>query len=224
MTCKLVLMLALVFLLVPLKAQANETIYFSIHQLAYDGNASLTLVGPKIFKDQKTTLIVFNASGKNFSDEEDIYVDPVTYKPLFVQRNFNLGIFGHGQSLEEYDSAKGLITITKKDGDKTTQQLIHKQGAIDNIYGFIFRYRKEGSFKMGDEINLTLPTQDLKIKLLRQESLKTDDKTYDSYYMESQPGRYKIWFDTSKNKLPLRISGTIGGILNSVMTITGYKE
>ena len=38
---------------------------------------ALTMVGPKDYKDHKTVLIVFKANGMNFSDEEDIYVDPV---------------------------------------------------------------------------------------------------------------------------------------------------
>jgi hypothetical protein len=41
--------------------------------------------------------------------------------------------------------------------------------------------------------------------------------------MQSQPTRYKIWFDSSERKLPLRITGTIG-FINSVMTMTGYEE
>ena len=73
-----------------------ETIRYSIRQMGFDGQATLTMVGPKDYKDRKTLLIVFKANGTNFSDEEDIYVDPSTYKPLFVERNFNLSIFGHG--------------------------------------------------------------------------------------------------------------------------------
>jgi hypothetical protein len=70
---------------------------------------------------------------------------------------------------------------------------------------------------------MTLPTKDLKIQLVKRETLKIEDKSYDSYYMESQPVRYKIWFDASKHKLPLRITGTIG-LINSVMTMTSYEE
>ena len=92
---------------------------------------------------------------------------------------------------------------------------------MDNIYGFIFRYRKEGSFKLGDVLNMTLPTKDLKIKLLKRTPLSIAGKSYDSYYMQSQPGRYKIWFDSSANHWPLRITGTIG-FVSSVMTMTGY--
>lgn len=197
-----------------------ETIYYSIRQIGFDGEARLMLMGPRTYRDQKTILIVFKANGKNFSDEENIYVDPVTYKPLFVERDFSLGMFGHGKILEEYIPSKGQIIVTKTDRGHVTKQVINKAGAVDNIYGFIFRYRKEGSFKIGDVLNMTFPTKDLKIQLISRSPLKIGDKTYDSYYMQSQPSRYKIWFDASENHWPLRITGSIG-MMNSVMTMTG---
>jgi len=70
---------------------------------------------------------------------------------------------------------------------------------------------------------MILPTKDLKIRLVKRVVLKINGKFYDSYYMQSQPVRYKIWFDTSEHKWPLRITGTIG-LINSVMTMTGYEE
>ena len=73
-----------------------------------------------------------------------------------------------GKTLEEYVPSKGEILITKTDGDHVTQQVINKVGSVDNIYGFIYRYRKEGSFKIGDVLNMTLPTKDLKIQLVNR--------------------------------------------------------
>ena len=200
-----------------------ETIHYSIRQMGFDGQATLTMAGPKDYKDHKTILIVFKAHGVNYSDEEDIYVDPSTYKPLFVERDFSLNVYGHGKTLEEYVPSKEEIVITKTDGGHVTQQVINKAGPVDNIYGFIYRYRQEGSFKVGDVLNMALPTKDLKIRLIKRVVLKIGGKSYDSYYMQSQPVRYKIWFDTSEHKWPLRITGTIG-FINSVMTMTGYDE
>ena len=200
-----------------------ETIHYSIRQLGYDGEATLSMVGSKEYKGHKTLLIIFKANGVNFSDEEDIYIDPETYRPLFVERSFSLAIFGHGKTLEEYIPSKGEIHITKTDGNRVTHQVINKVGPVDNIYGFIFRYRKEGSFKLGDVLNMSLPTRDFKIQLMSRGEIKIGQKTYDSYYMKSQPNRFKIWFDASQHKWPLRITGTIG-FLNSVMTMTGYEE
>lgn len=212
--------LGLLFLQAPAGA---ETIYYAIRQTGYNGNATLTMAGPADYRGQKTLLIVFKAKGNHFSDEEDIYVDPHTYKPLFVQRNFSLNIFGHGQILEEYNSAKGEIVITKTDGGHVTRQVINKAIPVDNIYGFIYRYRKEGSYKIGDTLHLVLPTRDLKIRLVKRVVIRIGNKSYDSYYMESKPARYKIWFDSSEHRWPLRITGSIG-FLNSVMTMTGYDD
>ena len=208
------------FLVFPLRA---ETIHYSIRQLGFDGDATLTMIGPKDYKDRHTVLIVFKARGKNFTDEEDIYVDPTTYKPIFVERNFNLNTFGKGKILEEYLPTEGKIVETKTEGNKITTVVIKKSGKVDNIYGFIYRYRREGAFKIGDVLDMTLPTKDLKIRVASQVPFKIGDKTYDSYYLESQPTRYKIWLDSSAKKLPLRITGTIG-FINSVMTMTGYEE
>jgi len=198
-----------------------ETIYYSIRQMGFDGEASLTMVGPRDYRDHKTFLIVFRSHGVNFSDEEDIYVDPATYKPLFVERDFSLNVFGSGKILEEYIPSKGEIIITKTDRGHVTRQVVNKAGSIDNIYGLIYCYRKRGSFKIGDVIDMTLPTNDLKIKLVKRVMLKINGKSYDSYYMQSQPPRYQIWFDSSEHKWPLRITGKIG-LINSVMTMTGY--
>lgn len=212
----------LIFCGVVLTQQASaETIHYSIRQMGFDGEATLSLVGPTDYRGHKTVLIVFRATGRNFSDEENIYVDPVTYKPLYVERNFSLSVFGQGKTLEDYVSSKGEIIITKTDGDRVTRQVINKAGDVDNIYGFIFRYRKEGSFKIGDVLNMTLPTKDLKIRLVSRNIINIGGKNYDAYYMQSQPGRYKIWFDSSERRWPLRITGTIG-FISSVMTMTGY--
>lgn len=209
-----------VFFCCVLQAQLRaETIHFSIRQVGFDGEATLTMVGPQEHKGYKTLLIVFKANGVNFSDEEDIYVDPDTYKPMFVERNFSLSVFGQGKISEDYVSSKGEVLITKTDGDRVTHQVINKVGAVDNIYGFIYRYRKQGSFKIGDVLSMTLPTRDLKVKLVKRVKIRIEGKTYDSYYMQSDPSRYKIWFDSSAEKWPLRITGTIG-FLNSVMSMT----
>jgi hypothetical protein len=213
----LVLLLAMT-----LQSLANaETIHYSIRQMGFDGQATLTFVGPKEFKNHKTILIIFRAHGVNYWDQENIYVNPKTYRPLFVERDFSLNVFGHGKILEEYHPRE--IIITKTTDGKVTKQYIHKEGPVDNIYGFIYHYRREGSFKIGDTIKMVFPTKDVKLKLIKRVPLKIKAKTYDTYYMESQPRKYKIWFDGSPNKIPLRISGSLG-FINSVMTMTDYEQ
>jgi hypothetical protein len=187
------------------------------------GEATLTMAGPKDYNGQKTVLIIFKADGLNFFDEENIYVTPEDYRPMFVERNLN--IFGKKEKiLEDYVSKKGFVQITKTTAaNKKSTEEMKLKGEVDNIYGFIFRYRKNGSFKIGDTVDVRLPTKDLNIAVVKETSVDAAGKKYDSYYMESKPSKYKIWFDKSDKKWPLRISGAVG-IANTAMVMSKYEE
>ena len=204
--------IALLFLQAPARA---ETIHYALIQLGIKaGDATLRNVGPTVYRGKSTFLIVFKAQAINFWDEERIYTDPLNFYPLFVERDLN--IFGRKEKISEvYDRAKSEIRVVKTAGGKQTEQALKKTGAIDNIYGFILRYRKRGSFKIGDVLDIKLPTKDLKIKLVK--------RINNSFFMQSSPAKYKIWFDSSARKWPLRISGAVG-IANTVMEMTGYEE
>ena len=181
----------------------GEKIRYKIVKLGIKaGEASLTFVGPRIYRRHQTILIIFQAKGFNFFDEEHIFVDPKGLMPLFVERNLN--IFGKKEKItEEYTSGHVKIIKGKE------QQTIDKAGNIDNIYAFIYRYRQQGTFKLDETFDIPLPTKDVKIKLVKQESLNVAQKKYDAFYMESDPADYKIWFDASEKKIPLRINGAI---------------
>lgn len=212
--------IALLFLQAGARA---ETIHYAIIQWGLKaGDATLSNVGLVEYRGKSTFLIVFKAQAVNFFDEEKIYTDPRGFYPLFVERDLN--IFGQKEKiLEVYDRGKGEIHLTKTAGDKTTEQVLEKKGSIDNIYGFILRYRKSGSFKIGDVLDIALPTKDLTIKLVKRFNLNIQGKRYDSFFMQSKPAKYKIWFDSASSKRPLRISGAVG-IANTVMEMTGYEE
>ena len=192
-----------------------ETIHYAILQMGLKaGEATLSNAGPAEYRGQHTFLIVFKAQAINFWDEEKIYTDPLDFYPLFVERDLN--IFGNKEKiLEVYERAKNEIRVVKTSGGKETEQVLKKTGAVDNIYGFILRYRKRGSFKIGDVLDIKLPTKDLKIKLVK--------RIDNSFFMQSRPAKYKIWFDSTSQKWPLRISGAVG-IANTVMEMTGHEE
>jgi len=212
--------IALLFLQASARA---ETIHYALIQLGIKaGEATLSNVGPVVYQGKPTFLIVFKAQAINFWDEEKIYTDPLNFYPLFVERDLN--IFGRKEKIAEvYDRAKGEIRLTKTVGDKSTQQVLKKTGAIDNIYGFIWRYRQSGSFKIDDVLEISLPTTDLRIKLVKRIHLKYQGKQVDTFFMQSRPAKYKIWFDTASHKRPLRISGAVG-MANTVMEMTSYEE
>jgi hypothetical protein len=195
----------------------GERITYKITKLGIKaGEATLIFSGPKIYRKKPAVLVIFVARAFNFFDEEHIYLDPKTYRPLFVERNLN--IFGNKEKiLEEYTPGKIIVTKGK---DK---QVIDKIGEIDNIYAFICRFRQEGNFKMDEAIELHLPTKDVTIKVVKKDTIAAAKKKYETYYLESDAKDYKIWFDTSEKKIPLRINGAVK-MANADMIMTKYEN
>ena len=199
----------------------GEAIYYKIHKLGLRGEATLVYKGPSSVGRKKALLIIFTSRAFNFYDQERIYVDPETFQPIRVDRD--LDIFGKREKITE-DYSEGRIQITKIDGKgRKSQQTIETKHKVDNIYGFIYRYRLHGSFKEGEVLDMHLPTKDLTLKLVRKEQVEAAKKSFDSYYMESEPSEYKVWFDAGPNKLPLRISGA-AGFGDTVMIMKSRRE
>jgi len=201
--------------------EAGETIYYNILQMGLKvGEATLNYVGPQSYNGQDVVLIIFSAKGFNFYDEERIYLTPDSLKPVEILRDLN--IFGHKEKIQE-QYLPNQIKVTKTEGSKASEQIIDKKGDIDNIYAFIYRYRQSGDFKINDLLDIHLPTTDVKIKLTKETVIAAGGKKYKSYYMESDPAKYKLWFDASDSKLPLRISGSVG-VANTSMVMTKYEN
>jgi hypothetical protein len=230
--CKRAFLLCAVIFLAfawPVRAQAvpfrkGETIRFSVKQSVMKmGEATLVFEGDVEREGKKCTLIVFTAKGFNFYDEERIFVDSATFLPLAVVRDLN--IFGNKEKItEEYDRTLGRIKVTKTvEGRDPVVTIIEKEGSIDNIYGFIYRYRMQKTPVKGEIFDVRLPTLDLKISGVKDVEFKAAGKMYEAVLLSSVPSKYSIWMDKSEKRLPLRIGGAIG-IANTVMTMIEYKE
>ena len=80
--------------------KVGERICYKIVKLGLKaGEATLTFAGPRFYHRSQTELIIFEAKAFNFFDEERIYVDPKSFKPLYVERNLN--IFGNKEKITE---------------------------------------------------------------------------------------------------------------------------
>ena len=188
------------------------------------GEATLVFhEGIRLKQGKEMYLIIFKASALNFFDKEEIYIDPKTFYPLVVMRYLN--IWGKKEKIfEEYFPEKGLVKITKyAGGKKMTQQTIEKKGTLDNIYSFIYRYRNQGQFKVGDTLLMNLPTKDVVLKLKEITKVKAAGQQFEAYYMKSDPPQYEVWFDHSDKKIPLKIDGAVG-FGDTAMVMVKYKE
>lgn len=201
----------------------DEKITYSIKKMGVRaGEATLSFKGLKTYQKKQVCLIIFTAKALNFFDEERIYVDPKTFYPITVTRDLN--IFGKKESItEEYFPETGLVKITKTANGKKTEQQIKKVGSLDNIYSFIYRYRRDGGFNLGDTLSMHLPTKEISIELEKKSKIKAAGQQFDTYYMKSDPGQYQLWFDSSEFKIPIRINGAVG-FGDAAMIMTGYQN
>lgn len=207
----------------PMPFRKGEVITYAIKKLAVKaGDATLTFEGETTIDGRTVYLIIFKADGFNFYDEEKIYVATDTFAPVKVLRDLN--IFGNKEKItEDYLTKEGKIVISKTADGKTTQEVIQKDGQIDNIYGVIYRYRANGAFTIGDQVNLRLPTKDIILKLEKAVQIKAAGKLYQSFFMTSVPSKYQVWFDSSEQKIPLRINGAVG-MANTTMIMRDYNQ
>ena len=221
--------LFIVFVLCPLSAgtqqapfRVGEVITYDIKQLGIKaGQATLTFSGETRQEGRNLFLVVLKADGFNFFDQEEVYLDPTTFFPVLVLRDLN--IFGKKEKIrEDYLQDAKKIYIHKTSGSKVTEQVLDTRGAVDNIYGFIYRYRLNGSFRPGKDMDIHLPTQDLKIGIVKMIGIDVARRKVASAYMESRPDKYKIWFGIDHRHIPLKITGAVG-VGNTVMTMTDYK-
>ncbi len=217
-----VVSMATVVMARPVPFKPGETIRYSIKQAGVKvGAASLVFIGEQLLAGQKAVLIVFTSKGFNFFDEERIFMDPDTFLPRTIVRDLN--IFGNREKItEDYDPTGAGIKVTKVADGKTTVATLTKKGAVDNIYGFIYRYRAQGEFIKGEKLALRLPTLDVMMENAGDVTFHAAGKTYTSALMRSVPAKYSVWMDKSDRRLPLRIAGAVG-IANTVMTMIGYE-
>ncbi len=190
--------------------RVGETIHYKIKKFGIKtGEAKLIFKGRTRINYRDAYLIVFRAEAMNFIDEESIYLDPETFYPIMVKRVINL--WGKKEKIsEEYFHDKGFIKIVKESNGETTDMSIRKEGPFDNIYGFIYRYRLKGKFEADEELKINLPTKNLEINFIEETQVKAVYQKTPAYYLESNPKQFRIWFDKSDDRVPLRIDGAIG--------------
>lgn len=200
----------------------GETIRYAIKKMGIKvGEATLVFAGETPRAGQKYDLIVFTAKGFNFFDEERIFVDGETLLPKFVLRDVN--VFGKKAKVTEvYDQAAGTVTITQVAKGKTTVRILEKTGPIENIYGFIYRYRRHGGFDLEERVEVALPAMDVEFAGVKNTEFKAGGKTYQTLLLRSVPAQYSIWMDRGPAHLPLRIAGAVG-FAKTVMTMIEHK-
>lgn len=191
-------------------AVSGEKITYAIKQLGIKaGEATLVYQGHASGEAEDIHLIVFTADGMNFYDQEKIYFNIQEFIPVRVERDLNIA--GNKEKIvEHYEPEKNQIRIVKTVGRSTKEQVVKKEGPVDNIYCFIYRYRKNGLLAVNESLNLRLPTRDVVMKAVEQTKLKAGREFYEVCHLQSDPDKYHVWFDVGPKRMPLRIDGAVG--------------
>ncbi len=203
----------------------GEMVRYDVRSLAMKmADAHIELKGKVDLDGRKAYLITFEAKGANFYDREKIYADIKDLYPLRIERDVNY--LGSIEKITEvYDQDKFVVTVTKTTKAKPQPEMIilKKKARIDNLYCFIYRYRLMGSFRLGSSLELNLPTKDVSVKIVKNTKIKIADRMYNAFLLETTPAQYRLWFDTSQERVLLRIdkSAMVGG---TSMIMTKYEK
>jgi len=200
----------------------GETVTYSIKKFGVKiGIATLVYQGPVKIDDRDTLLIVFTADALNFYDREEIYCDPQNFSPVMVKRDLN--IWGKKEMIEErYQTDQGRVVITKRAGGKTFVTEIQKEGILDNIYGFLYRFRNTEQPVLHQVMHLHLPTADVFLEILKETKIRAAGRLFDAFYLQSRSKQYRLWFGQDKHRMPIRIDGAMG-LGSAVLMMTKYQ-
>lgn len=204
----------------------QEIIRYNIRSMGIRaGGATLTFEGLTQLDGRDVYLITFTATAMNFLDVEEIYADTENLYPLKITRDLN--IWGSKEKITEiYDQENFTVHITKivEGKDEPEHTVIQKDGIIDNIYCFLYRFRKSADLRLGNHFQMNLPTKDIMVRVDRMTRIKAMGRTLDAYHLRTEPREYEMWFGDDKSRLPLRIDriATIGG--TSMVMIEHSKQ
>lgn len=139
----------------------------------------------------------------NLASKEKVFLDSATGLPLKVERD--IVFFGKKEIIEEiYDQDKGQIRI-KSDNSKKSKSVLHQDTPIHNILELLYFFPQDVELEAGKWMTFNLPTQKIKIKMVKERVLKVNGVNQDTYFLIGRgTKRFSLWLDKEK-KIPLRL-------------------
>ncbi|MDD5730789.1 MAG: DUF3108 domain-containing protein [Candidatus Omnitrophica bacterium] len=197
--------------------QAKKTSHFKPgEQIVYDvklgkvtlGKAKFNHVALTSLNGRPVMHITFETRMANFKDQEKIFSDIETDLPLKVEREISTWPSPE-KITEEYDQEKFILTVKKFKGHKKEEVFtIKKSGPIQNAILLPFSVRNAPKLSVGWSMQVNLPTQEFRIKLVSIEEIKVPSGKFSAYHFESEPKKLEIWISADNRRIPLKITGT----------------
>ena len=139
----------------------------------------------------------------NLASKEKIFLDSRTYLPVKVERD--IVFFSKKEIIEEtYDQAKGQIKI-KRINSKKSKDVLSQDTPIHNILELLYFFPQDVVLESGKWMTFNLPTQKIRIKMVKERVLKVNGVNQDTYFLIGRgTKRFNLWLD-KEEKMPLRL-------------------
>lgn len=141
----------------------------------------------------------------DLTSSERVYLDSKTYLPYKVERDILL--YGKKELITEYYyQDEGYVKIERTNANEATKEEIYQQDKpIHNILALLYFFPDNVPFEDGTWLNYNLPTQKIRVKMVRERLLSASGKEEDTYFLLGRGAkRFSLWLD-KKNRLPLRL-------------------
>ncbi|MBN3040709.1 MAG: hypothetical protein JW867_06240 [Candidatus Omnitrophica bacterium] len=139
----------------------------------------------------------------DLTSKEKVYLDPSTYLPYKVERD--LKVFGKDEVVQEYyNQEKGYVKLVRNDGQEKVD-ILKQDKPIHNILALLYFFPDNIAFESGKWLDFNLPTQKIKIKMVKERFLNVDSQKKETYFLLGRGAKhFSLWLD-KKNSLPLRL-------------------
>ncbi|MFA5039308.1 MAG: DUF3108 domain-containing protein [Candidatus Omnitrophota bacterium] len=189
---------------------SGENIKFGVYsRFLKVGSGELAYEGQTGEGEQALQHVRLRVDSFSVKDAEDVYGSMDFLFPVKAERKIRL--FGRDEEITEtYASDHKSVTIRKTTpGEEEKEWSIESPEPLQNVLLMVYRLRNDAELAVGKEYPIVLPTQKFLLKVKEITSLKVPLGTFEAFYIESTPSKYKIWISADDKRIPLRIQGLI---------------
>ena len=139
----------------------------------------------------------------DLNSKEKVFIDSKTSLPIKVERD--IVFFGKKEIIEEtYDQENGQIKI-KRSNSGEPEEILTQDIPMHNILELLYFFPQDVALEAGKWMIFNLPTQKIKIKMVKERILKVNGINLDTYFLIGRGAkRFSLWLD-KEEKIPLRL-------------------
>jgi len=139
----------------------------------------------------------------DLDSKEKVFLDSKNCLPVKVERD--IVFFGKKEIIEEtYDQEKGQIKI-KRSSSGESEDVLNQDTPIHNILELLYFFPQDVALEAGKWMTFNLPTQKIRIKMVKERVLKVNGVKRDTYFLVGRGAkRFSLWLD-KEERVPLRL-------------------